>query len=227
MVASSDGPTVASPDHTTMRPLDHETLSPDVPASGEGAALAAAIRAAKDAPDENECVYETGEPNRGYAKAQGNFNATFGLVYVREQVLRIVNAEGPITEDLLAARVFDEWGIKQATAPKLAVLHKGIPDTLPVTTHQRRKVYWPVGEDPSAWHWYRVPTDDPRTKRTFAQIPFEEWAAALEAGRRALGAGAEPDALLRDALVRLGLPPRITAEARPTLEAALKAAKKA
>ena len=47
-----------------------------------------------------------------------------------------------------------------------------------------------------------------------------------EAGRRALGAGAEPDALLRDALVRLGLPPRITAEARPTLEAALKAAKK-
>ena len=137
-----------------------------------------------------------------------------------------MNAEGPITEDLLAARVFDEWGIKQATAPKLAVLRKGIPDTLPVTTHQRRKVYWPVGEDPAAWHWYRVPTDDPRTRRTFAQIPFEEWAAALEAGRRALGAGAEPDALLRDALARLGLPPRITAEARPTLEAALKAAKK-
>ena len=95
-----------------------------------------------------------------------------------------------------------------------------------MTTHQRRKVYWPVGEDPSAWHWYRVPGDDPRTKRTFAQIPFEEWAAALEASRRALGASTEPDALLRDALVRLGLPPRITAEARPTLEAALKAARK-
>ena len=214
-------------DNFTLSTSNSSTPSPGASAPGEGAALAAAIRAAKDAPDENERVYEAGEPNRGYAKAQGNFNATFGLVYVREQVLRIVNAEGPITEDLLAARVFDEWGIKQATAPKLAVLHKGIPDTLPVTTHQRRKVYWPVGEDPSAWHWYRVPTDDPRTKRTFAQIPFEEWAAALEAGRRALGASAEPDALLRDALVRLGLPPRITAEARPTLEAALKAAKKA
>ena len=89
---------------------------------------------------------------------------------------------------VLAARVFDEWGIKQATAPKLAVLHKGIPDTLPVTTHQRRKVYWPVGEDPSAWHWYRVPTDDPRTKRTFAQIPFE---AIAEQQTKTGGYGAE------------------------------------
>ena len=58
--------------------------------------------------------------------------------------------------------------------------------------------------------------------------------AMIEAGRvtvngeiAALGASAEPDALLRDALARLGLPPRITAEARPTLEAALKAARKA
>ena len=212
---------------TSSTPSTVSTPLPPASAPGEGAALAAALREAKDAPDENERVYEAGEANRDYAKAQGNFNANFGLVYIREQVLRIVNAEGPITEDLLAARVFDEWGIKQATAPKLAVLRKGIPDTLPVTTHQRRKVYWPVGEDPAAWHWYRVPTDDPRTRRTFAQIPFEEWAAALEASRRALGPSAEPDALLRDALARLGLPPRITAEARPTLEAALKAARKA
>ena len=227
MVASSDGRMVASSDHTTMRPSDQETTPPGASAPGEGAALAAALQAAKDAPDENQRVYEAGEAVRDYAKAPGNFNERVGLPFIRQQVLRIVNAEGPITEELLAARVFDEWGIRQATAPKLTVLRKGIPDTLPVTTHQRRKVYWPVGEDPSAWHWYRVPGDDPRTKRTFAQIPFEEWAAALEASRRTLGASAEPDALLRDALARLGLPPRITAEARPTLEAALKAARKA
>ena len=137
-------------------------------------------------------------------------------------MLRIVNAEGPIAEDLLVARVMEEWGFAKPSPQRLSVLRKGIPDTLPVTTHQRRRVFWPVGADPTAWHFYRVPSDDPRTQRSFAQIPFEELVAALGAATRALGASAAPDDLFRDALRRFGLLARITAEARPALEAARK-----
>lgn len=156
-------------------------------------------------------------------RPSGNFNLVVGPVYIKEQMLRIANAEGPITDGLLFARVLEEWGIRCATENKIKVLEKSIPPELPVTEHSEGKTYWPVDADPSEWHFYRVPGASQRSHRTFAQIPLEELAAAIAAEHRAaVAAGgtvtADP---YPGAVERLGLPRRVVVDTmKPKLDAA-------
>ncbi|MBR1608422.1 MAG: DUF3320 domain-containing protein, partial [Kiritimatiellae bacterium] len=195
---------------------------------GSAAALRAAIDEAAAAPDENVKPYVPAPCVSEYAKAQGNFNATFGLPAITEQMLRIVRAEGPVAEDLLFARVLEEWGFKQISDNRLKVLRKAVPKTLLSTVHLKRRTYWPAGADPAEWRTCRVPGDDPRSRRTFAQIPFEEFAAAFDSLSRSapgLFSSGDADAPLRAAMETFGLPPRLSADARQFLEAALRASK--
>ena len=144
-------------------------------------------------------------------------------------MLRIANAEGPITEKLLFARVMEEWGFASVTENRLKVLKKSIPAELPVTKHLGEKTYWPVGADPSEWHFYRAPGASPRSHRAFKEIPVEEIAAALAAEHRAaIAAGgtaaADPGP---GAVARLGLPRRVTSDMKSFLDAAARLSKSA
>ena len=202
--------------------------APSPAPSPSGAALSAAIEKAANAADPFERVYEPAAIDDSYARAQSNFKEKWAAQYLGPQILRIVNAEGPVAEELLFQRVLEEWGWKIATEEKTAKIRKAVPDTIPVTTHQRRRVYWPVGADPAAWEFYRVPGKDPRSARALKHIPFEEFAAAFGAAVRALGPTAAPEALEGDVLRRFGLDgARIPPEIRPALDAARKAASKA
>lgn len=217
---------VASP-ASGLRPLDLEPeTSPGASAHGEGAALAAELAAAKAAPDPDERPYEPA-PLDATPRPAGNFNLAVGPVYVKDQMLRIANAEGPIAEKLLFARVLEEWGFQSATENRLKVLKKSVPAELPVTKHLGEKTYWPVGADPSAWHYYRVPGASPRSHRAFKEIPVEEIAAAIAAeNRAAVAAGGRAAAdPFPGAVARLGLPRRVTADMRPFLDAAKRLAK--
>ena len=197
---------------------------PDPPS---GAALAAAIESAAAAADPFEKEYEPAGIDDSYSKAQANFKEKHGQPYIRAQVLRIANAEGPISEELLFSRVVEEWGWKIVTEDKAKTIRKAVPDTLPVTTRLRRRVYWPVGADPSSWEFYRVPGKDPRSVRPLKHLPFEELAAAFAAADRALGPAASPDELEKDVLSRFGLAgTRVPADMRPVLDAARKASSK-
>ena len=203
---------------------------PSVPfaPSPSGAALSAAIEEAANAADPFERVYEPAEIDDSYSRAQQNFKEKWAVQYLGPQILRIVNAEGPIAEDLLFQRVLEEWGWKIATEEKAAKIRKSVPDTIPVTTRQRRRVYWPVGADPASWEFYRVPGKDPRAVRALKHLPFEELAAAFGAAIRALGPSASPEALESDVLRRFGLAgARVPAELRPAMDAARKTAAKA
>ena len=216
-------PSVSATDGGTTAP------APDAPtsSSSEGASLAAELEEAATAPDENVRPYVPAPCDRSFAKAPSNFNATYGLQYVQAQMSRIVKDEGPITEELLFARVLEEWDMKQATDNRLKVLRKAVPKALRTTVHLKRRTYWPAGVEPEQWRTCRIPTgSDTRARRTFVQIPFEEFAAAFDSLTRtdpATVAAGNADALFRAALSLFGLPPRLTPDIRQFLEAARRA----
>lgn len=178
-----------------------------------------AALAARPAPEVHP--YEPAEPNRDYAKAQGNFfNENIGPIYIREQVLRIANAEGPITEGLLLVRVLDEWGLSGETRRGLRAFRAGIPSGLPVTDRLGEPVFWPRGSHPDAWNRYRVPGTSPRSRRRFQHIPLEEIAAAILAEHRASSGDLPLDDYIPGALERLGLSGTISEDMREALEVA-------
>ena len=192
---------------------------------GSGAALAAEIEAAKNAADPFERPYVPAPVDDSFSRAQSNFREKWAGRYLEPQILRIVNAEGPITEELLFARVLEEWGWKVVTEEKAKTIRRAIPGTIPSTSHRRHRVYWPVGADASSWETYRVPGASQRSRRTLAQIPFEEVVAAFAAATRALGPGAAPDALAKDVMMRFGLgQARVSGDDATKLEDAAKAA---
>lgn len=197
-------------------------------AAAGGAALAAAIGEAKAAADPFERVYEPAAIDTSYSRAQSNFREKWASRYLGPQILRIVNAEGPIVEDLLLSRVLEEWGWKIATEDKAKIIRKAVPDTIKTTAKAHRRVYWPVGADPAAWETYRRPGASPRSRRALKLIPQEELAAAFAAAMRALGPDAADDALREDALRRLGIDGtrRLSAEDAAFAESALKAARR-
>ncbi|MBQ7667115.1 MAG: protein kinase, partial [Kiritimatiellae bacterium] len=171
--------------------------------------------------EDNERLYAPAQLD-ATPRSAVNFNLAVGPVYVRDQMLRIANAEGPITENLLFTRVLEEWGFESATENRLKVLKQSIPPELPITKHLGGKTYWPVDADPSEWHFYRVPGVSPRSHRTFKEIPVEEIAAAIAAEYRAAiaaGGSAEADPY-PGAVARLGLPRHVTADMKPVLDAA-------
>lgn len=130
--------------------------------------------------------YKLAEPPRT-PFVQANFNETVGARYIAPQILRILQAEGPMVESLLQKRILAEWGFKSVGDKKKAILREAYPTECAVTKRGTEKVFWPAGVDPSAWRSYRVPGADPATKRDFDEIPYEELAVAMAAAARSFG----------------------------------------
>lgn len=179
----------------------------------ENAALAAR-------PDPEATPYEPAEPNRDYAKAQGNFNANSGLVFIRAQILRIVNAEGPISEPMLLVRILDEWGFTDLDKLRYRIVRMAVPGVLPVSDRLGIPVYWPVGVGPGDWNCYRFPSDANRPQRVFATIPLEEIAAAIVAEHHASSGDRPIDDYVPGALERLGLPRGVSPDMGEALDVA-------
>lgn len=177
-----------------------------------------AALAARPAPEAHP--YEPAEPNRDYAKAQGNFNANSGLAFIRSQILRIVNMEGPISEPMLLVRVLDEWGFSDLDKLRYRIVRMAVPGVLPVTDRLGVPVYWPVGVGPGDWNCYRFPSDANRPQRVFATIPLEEIAAAIVAEHHASSGDRPIDDYVPGALERLGLSRDVSPDMGETLEVA-------
>ena len=197
--------------------------APEEPDRTDETARDNAALAARPAPEER--VYEPAEIDDSYSRAQQNFKEEWAAAYLRPQILRIVNAEGPIAEDLLFQRVLEEWGWRIATGEKAVKIRKAVPDTIPVTTHNGRETFWPVGAAPSEWNAYRVPGASRRSRRTFGQIPPEEIAAAIVAEHHASSGDKPMDDYVPGALGRLGLPRTVMPDMRGALDAAKSDAK--
>ena len=92
---------------------------------------------------------------------------------LRAQLMNVIQAEGPIVQDLLLRRIARAWGVTRMTrrleehlvrlAPFPA--RRG-PDDVPV--------YWPPGLDPASWEGLRVPAQDAGARRAIDEISLEE-----------------------------------------------------
>ncbi len=139
----------------------------------------------------------------------------WGHVDMPALVIEIVDAEGPISERLLARRVGEAWSLKRAPtglathAPNLLV--RMSVDARPIV---RDGFFWPRGLDPKTWRTYRVPTaNEPETRRELEDVAVEEIANAAEDMRSRYGEMSRED-LARAVAKRFGfrgLTPKVAA----------------
>jgi hypothetical protein len=169
-------------------------------------------------PSDRERVYAPGEFVDGYAKSQSNFNLKFGPQIIGKQMRRIVNAEGPIVESLLRARVLKEWGFARAGSTRTAVLERSVPKTLTTTEQFGERVFWPDGVDPAEYRYYRVPGKDEAAMRGIDEIPVEELRNAMAAVLEEFGPVPQ-DTLYAEAARRFGFA-RVAPTARRYYDAA-------
>lgn len=138
---------------------------------------------------------------------------------IREELLDVVNVEGPVLADRLARVVGNRFGLSRVREARrdqiLALAPRG----------RRRKakngdtVYWPETIDPGSYAEFRVPG----ARRDVDEIPYQELRnAMLDVVRRAHGLRRED--LLRETARLFGVT-RLGARIRDRLDGVLKAAK--
>ena len=147
------------------------------------------------------------------------YKRKYSLLFLKDQIYRIVKYESPIAEKLLFKRVLEEWGFEKATEKEFEVVRKSIPKDILVTHHIGGNTYWSADANPSEWYAYRVPENTDRSPvRVFDEIPFEEISAAVAAQRIEMQGVGDP---FPGAIVRLGLDQDVTPEMKPILDDAL------
>lgn len=96
---------------------------------------------------------------------------------IRETVVEIVRAEGPVEFSRLVRLVGTCWGLQRATDRARQHVRLHVPaDTVSIRTHGGREFAWLSAQDPAAWDIYRVPPDG--QSRDADEICPEEAAAA-------------------------------------------------
>lgn len=142
----------------------------------------------------------------------------------RPQIARmmgdVIEAEGPIYENILRKRVCKAWGLTRITDNVNRVFDACTPSGFSVTKHETGNIYWPKGIDPVSWRDFRVPSADPDSRRTLEEIPPEELVNAMCNVLTELG-GCHQDDLYREVLKLFGLS-TLTAKARKFLDVAFR-----
>lgn len=105
---------------------------------------------------------------------QGVFYEPTSANLICEQMLRIVECEGPILESVLMRRVAEEWGFGRAGAKIRLILKRFFPTRLAKSMNGEEIVFWPESVSPSEYNTFRAPTMAPQTHRTIEEIPLEE-----------------------------------------------------
>ena len=170
-------------------------------------AAASPRTAARLAPDLS--VYARHELRTSKAK---RFDDRFSDGSITEQILELVNAEGPISEDEVFRRIARAWGIERVgnrVAERIALLR---PSALGVTKAGGR-FYWPSSTDPIRWRGFRVAADDNEdSKRHIDQVALEEIANA--AAYLLENSGVTPSATLAKDVCRFFGMARISVDAQ-------------
>ncbi len=93
-----------------------------------------------------------------------------GRPILKTQIQRIIEAEGPITVDLITRRVAQEWGFTRIASK----IRQIIQENLPRRSHDSGAnvpTYWPESVDPGTYTYYRIAD---REVRKFEDVPIEE-----------------------------------------------------
>lgn len=100
---------------------------------------------------------------------------------IRSQILRVVEAEAPISRELLFRRILEAWGISRIGA-RIERTFDGILETMNLirTVSRNRVFYWKNDMDINDFTDFRIPSNDEKTKRSIDDISTEEISAAIK-----------------------------------------------
>ena len=109
------------------------------------------------------------------------FVGTESTYIIKKQISAVLEAEAPISRDLLCKRVLEAWGISRIGArigKRFDLLVSSM--WLKCTKQGDAIFYWEDGMDPAQFDDFRIPSTDDRTRRSFENIPPEEIASAAK-----------------------------------------------
>ncbi|GIZ53702.1 DUF3320 domain-containing protein [Noviherbaspirillum aridicola] len=92
---------------------------------------------------------------------------------LRNQLLYVINHEGPVAESVLFRRVARAWDLSRTGRRIEERLRLLAPAKLGCSAGGLT-VYWPENTAPETWDGFRLPGDDPESKRGLDEIPREE-----------------------------------------------------
>lgn len=75
---------------------------------------------------------------------------------LREQLVRVIEAEGPVSDRILFRRVARAWGLERTGSRIVERLRNLIPHNIKTTKERDDIFYWPVQMDSSSWRGFRV-----------------------------------------------------------------------
>lgn len=136
---------------------------------------------------------------------------------VREQLIDIVETEGPVELGRLARLVARRFGLNAVRASRADDIARLVPRGQ-VRKSKLGSFAWPAHLSPETWRGYR--TVDPDSSRTLDEVAPEEIANAMRAVRAEL-TNADDDLVIRSAAEAFGIV-RLGANVRRRLEAVLK-----
>ncbi|MCP3903423.1 MAG: DUF3320 domain-containing protein, partial [Planctomycetes bacterium] len=117
---------------------------------------------------------------------------------IGDVIADVVQAEGPVSLELVARRVAGQWGMERMTTKAITRITGLIPTDVRVERDGERVFLWPDDRDPDSYDHFRVPGTDPDSEREADDLPLQEIAAAaLDVLRQHLSASR--DDLAREA----------------------------
>jgi len=117
----------------------------------------------------------------GYAGNSEYFADNASTATIKRQILAVLNAEAPVSRDILCKRVLEAWGISRMGSRITRRF-----DQLIATMHLKSTklgdavFYWKEGSEPNQYDDFRVPSKDDRSRRNLESIPPEEIASAVK-----------------------------------------------
>ncbi len=98
---------------------------------------------------------------------------------VKEQMMQVIEGEGPISRSLLTRRVIQAWGMTRSGA-RIERHLDSLLTTLPIQTTmwESNTYYWSKDADPSQYGVYRI-SDNESERRSAEELPPEEVAVAV------------------------------------------------
>ncbi|MBR4673035.1 MAG: DUF3320 domain-containing protein [Victivallales bacterium] len=145
-------------------------------------------------------------------------------LFIRQQMMQVIQQEAPIYERLLKKRITRAWKFLQAGKNIQSILNDCLPNNIPVTLLGEEKVYWQNDQIPEEYHEYRANGNNDVNKRAIDEIPIEELANAMLEILTDF-ASIEQETLFRETVRLFGLS-TVTQKARKYLVFALEALRK-
>lgn len=108
--------------------------------------------------------------------SRSDFYAPNNTTTIREQLIKAIEAEGPVAESELFQRLARGWGLNRTGHRILQRLRDALPRKLPVTSEEDVRFFWPQGIAPDTWGGFRIANDRESSQRHVTEVCRQELA---------------------------------------------------